>query len=643
MRYDLRKFLFVGLRYEEGSFFKKAQQAGIIHFIKTDSHEDREFPVDLQRVMTAIKILRGLPPLEQEENVDLTRADDTVDQILSLKESIDKLSEEQRILGLEIARVSVFGNFSLDDIAFIEKEGKCHIQFFVAKQGMFHDAPLPAGLLYIDSEHNLDYYVAINEALKTYDNMIEMKIEHPLGALQEKAHRVSQEIRLKEHRLMTFAIYNEFLHHALASKMNKYNLHQAQSCTKDILDSGLFAVEGWVPENKVDQIADFVREKRVHYEEIAIEPTDVVPTCLENNGFGRVGEDLVHIYDTPSKTDKDPSLWVLWAFSLFFAFIIGDAGYGLLYLILSLYLHHKFSGAKGVGKRVLKLFTILCVSCVVWGVMTTSFFGIQIDINSPLRKVSLVHWLAEKKADYLMKHKDSSSYKEWAAKYPKLNEAKTPNEFINIGVQEKEGELDYDILSRFSDNVMLELALFIGVVHIILSFLRYIGRNPGGIGWIAFLIGAYLYFPYYLDTPSFLHFVGGVNMEKGSHVGLQLIFGGIATATIIAIFRHGLLGLTEVMAVIQVFADILSYLRLYALGLAGGIVSGVINEMSGSIPFIIAVFLIASAHVVNMLLGVMSGIIHGLRLNFLEWYHYSFEGGGKPFQPLALLEVEKAE
>lgn len=641
MRYDVKKFLFVGIHDDNKPFFKKAQELGIIHFVNQSSTQGKEMPVDLQNLLVALKLLRGLPTLEQEENVRLEDADEIVNQILHLKEQLEKLNEEHRILNLEIARVGIFGDFSLETLEFIEREGKCKIQFFVGKTGVFHEAPMPEELIFIASEHNLDYFIAINDVPVAYDKLVEMKIDYPLGILVEKQHQVDHEIVQHEHRLKTFAKYSDLLHHALAAKMNKYNLHQAESCSQEVMNGSLFAVEGWVSVNQIDKLNDLVKANRVHYEEIAIEPADVVPTSLVNTGLSRIGEDLVHIYDTPSTTDKDPSLWVLLFFSLFFAFIIGDGGYGLIYLAIALYLNYKFSKAKGLGKRLLKLFAILGTACVIWGVMTTSFFGIPIDIDSPLRKVSLVHWLVEKKAEYLMHHQESSSYKEWVAKYPALATATSPADFIDKGVIVKNGEKEYDVLNRLSDNILLELALFIGVVHIIISFLRYIGRNWNGLGWIAFLIGAYLYFPYYLDTPSFLNFVFGIDLVKGSEAGYQLIFGGIATAVILAIVKNGWMGLLEVMSVIQVFADILSYLRLYALGLAGAIVGSTINEMAGVVPAVVAVFLILGAHMINMLLGIMSGVIHGLRLNFLEWYHYSFEGGGKQFQPLHLLEVKK--
>ena len=76
-------------------------------------------------------------------------------------------------------------------------------------------------------------------------------------------------------------------------------------------EARLFAIEGWVPVNKVDRLKEIIGQLNIYEEEIAIEPTDVIPTYLENHGAARLGEDLVHVYDTPSHTDKDPSMWVL--------------------------------------------------------------------------------------------------------------------------------------------------------------------------------------------------------------------------------------------------------------------------------------------------------------------------------------------
>lgn len=634
MREDVKKFLFLGLEEDKESFFKRAQSKGIIHFIDPNQRGHKEIPHDVQRLTSAIKVLRGLPSKEQEEYYKDLQADHIVDAILRLYEQIEKLQEEIRVNAIEISRIEVFGNFSFDDIAFIEKKGNCTIQFFCARPTLFDEQPQPESLLYVTSDHGLDYFIAFNDHPVSYDRMIEMKFDHSLEELKKRESAAKKELHLIEQELKEYAKYNEFLHHALVEKLDRYNLYDAQHYVQQAMGNKLFAVEGWVPMNKEDELHTLTDNLNIYFDEIAIEPTDVVPTYLENEGLGRLGEDLVYIYDTPSATDKDPSMWVLGGFALFFAFIIGDAGYGLIYLALALFLRYKYPDLKGTGKRVLNLFTVLCVGCVIWGTLMTSFFGMQIALDNPLRKLSLVQWLAEKKAEYHLVHMDSVA-QGWIKKYPLLQDVQDPHIFVGYSPDPSQGHI---ILNRLTDNVMFELALFIGVVHLILSLFRYSLRNWQNLGWIAFLIGAYLYFPYYLKTPSFLNFVGGIDLEKGGKFGFDLMLAGIGVAWVLSIIRHGWTGVFEVMVLIQVFADTLSYLRLYALGLAGAIVGSTVNEIASGMPLIIGIALILISHFVNIILATMSGVIHGLRLNFLEWYHYSFEGGGRQFKPLKLLK-----
>ncbi len=638
MREEVKKILFIGLAEDKDQFFRRAQEQGVIHFIDPHASGRQDLPQDVQHLLHALKILRSLPPREQEEYFGNLNADEIIHSILQLHEQNEKLLEELRVLNIEMARIRVFGDFSLEDIAYIEREGACKIQFFTARPNLFQDEPEPKELIFITSEHGLDYYMAVNDEAVMYEKMIEMKFDRSLGDLNKRFKAAHKEHHHIEHELKTYAKYNDFLHHALIDKLNLYHLYHTETYVQEAMEGTLFAVEGWVPSNKLQELDNVIDHLDIYSDEIAIEPTDVIPTYLENQGVGRLGEDLVHIYDTPSHTDKDPSMWVLWGFALFFAFIIGDAGYGLIYLAIALFLRYKFPHLQGLKKRVLDLFTFLSAACVVWGVLMTSFFGLEIGLDNPLRKFSLVQWLAEKKALYHFTHHDATQ-QAWVEKYPELLNVKDVHEFVSYRPTQMPDK-GYVILNQLTDNIMFELALFIGVVHLIISLLRYVKRNWHNIGWVMFLIGAYLYFPYYLQTPSLLNYVGGIDLVKGGFIGLELIFAGIGVAWLLAIIRHGWVGVFEIFALVQVFADTLSYLRLYALGLAGVIVASTINEIASGLPLTIGVVLILFSHFVNIILGTMSGIIHGLRLNFLEWYHYSFEGGGKRFQPLKLLKKD---
>lgn len=639
MRIDVKKFLFIGLEDDRLAFFKKAQEAGIIHFIESTAKQARDIPQEVTDITAAIKILRRQPVMEQEEIEEYALADGLTHKILHLKHTLDKLEEEQRVVRLEIGRVGIFGNFSMDDIAFIEKEGQSKVQFFFGKQGKTEEFPVPDEVVYIGTDHGMDYFVSINPQPMQYEKLVEMKIDHPVGLLRRRYQEIGGEIHATEQRLKAYQKYNTFLHHALVYALNTYHLDATEKEARPQIDNKLFSIEGWVPINKLDVMHALVEEMHVHVEEVAIEPTDIIPTYLENEGMHRIGEDVIRVYDTPSITDKDPSLWVLISFAFFFAFIVGDAGYGAIFLAFALYLHFKYTNLQGVKLRVLKLFTILGISVLAWGLLTNSIFGISLSPESPIRKVSLLNWLVEKKAAYhFERHDDVYDY--WVKKYPNLKSAQTPTEFLRGAVTETDGKKSYDMVNKFSDNIMFELALLIGCVHVILSLTRNLGRNLIGLGWILLIVGGYMYFPSYLQATSITHFVFNLGRDQLARDGIYLMIVGIGLAVAISVFIHKLTGVLEVMTVIQVFADIMSYLRLYALGLAGAIMMGIINDGAAALPFIFGFILIVLGHLTNMTLAIMGGIIHGLRLNFLEWYHYSFEGGGKQFKPLYKMRVE---
>ena len=641
MRYDVKKFLFVGVEDERDAFFKRAQEAGIIHFIDNKSSQTRVERPEVKTFTKAISILRGLPVVEQDETSDYDIAYGLAEKIVEMKHAFDNLNEEDRVNKLEMSRVEAFGDFSLDNLAYIEKYGNRKIQFYCAKQGFAEKAELPENVLYVASDHGLDYFIAFNKEAMQYPKMIEMEIPHPLGVLKKRNKEIKKELSSLWHRLKEYAKYNRFLHHAFIEELNASHLKEAKTFVHfPMEEESLFVVQGWVPLHKISALNQLVTEMNVFIEEIAIDPNETIPTYLENSGASRIGEDLVHIYDTPSNTDKDPSLWVLFFFALFFSMIIGDGGYGLVLLLIALYIRYKHSKLHSYKKRALDLLTILGFACLAWGVLTTSFFGITVSPDNPIRKVSVMTWLVEKKAAYHMERKDAV-YEDWVKQYPEVASAKDPNQFLMMtSKKDSHGSIKYEAYSKFADNLMMELALLVGVIHIIISMSRHLTRNWSHLGWIILIIGGYLYAPSFLNASSIPNFVFGLSTEAGAKNGLYMIYAGFAIAVLLALFRHKWLGLLEASVVIQIFGDILSYMRLYALGLSGSLLTATMIDLAASVPLFFAILILAFGHVVNIVLGIMGGVIHGLRLNFLEWYHYSFEGGGRMFNPLRKLDNE---
>jgi len=623
---------------EKAHFFKRAQDSGIVQFIDKSGQSGEELPHELQRLSSAIRLVNSLPVLPQEDVEDLSYVDTIVAQLRSLHQREEALREERRMLRQETVRVGAFGDFNLKDIAFIEESGERKVQFFCAKKGMREAADEMPGIIYIGYDHGLDYFLSVQKESMQFDGMIEMRVDQPLGALQRRMLEVDREIYAIEDKIRPFAKYNTLFHKGLIAKLNSYNLSTSQEYIETLLGDHLFATEGWVATNKEYELQKLLSDGHIHCEQIAIEEDETIPTFLENEGAARVGEDLVQIYDTPSNTDKDPSLWVLWSFAIFFAIILADGGYGLLFLGTTLFFKRKFPNIKGAGRRFLKLSQMLSISCIIWGVLSTSFLGMSIAPDNPIRKVSIVHHLVKAKTAYHFNRRDAI-YDEWVAQYPTLASIEDPQLVLETAKSDANGSVKYTMLNEFTDNVMLELALLIGVIHIALSFLRYLNRDIKAIGWVAFILGAYLYIPSYLKATSMVHYIFDIQKEIALE-GQYLMIGGLSFVMLVALFKDKLKGLLEVSNLIQVSGDILSYLRLYALGLAGGIVSATVNDMAGSAGIVLGLIILLVGHSINIALSLMGGVIHGLRLNFIEWYHYSFEGGGKLFRPLKLMKID---
>lgn len=635
---DLHKFLIYGAKEEMDRFFSLAQRAGFLEFIGIWQKKALEIPPNVKRILSAIRILRHWEGAET--GLEIKVPDNPflfAEKVVEMNHSLERLFEEERILRAEIARLAPFGDFSTEDLKYIELEGKRSVQFFCMKSAHAEELEIPPELIYLGTEYDLAYYVSISKERMQYPRMIEVLIDKPVGLLRERLQDVKRQIGLNEAQLKGWALFAPSLQDGLAHGLNEHDLHSAKHDASFPMHEAVFAIEAWVPETRIESLHGLLSGLSVDCEEIAIEPLDRIPTCMENKGSSKVGEDLVQVYDTPAPADKDPSLWVLVFFSIFFAMIVADAGYGLLFLLLAALLKWKKPNLAGAGKRFLKLVFILGLSTTLWGILTASFFGMEIGADSSYRKMSLLHYLAKKKAEYLMVEKNDV-YQEYLHNFPDIATATDGHDFLMKASKEREGKIQYVALTNFYDNVLMEIAILMGIIHLSCALGRYLRRNWSNFGWIIFMVGGYLYFPVAsLHATSIIHFMGWISKPLAYTIGQQLLWGGFGLAILAALIQRGIGAcMMEVLNVIQVFSDVLSYLRLYALALAGMIVAQTFNTLGERFGIVVGVLIILIGHSVNISLSIMSGVIHGLRLNFLEWYHYCWEGGGKLFNPLRL-------
>jgi V/A-type H+-transporting ATPase subunit I len=633
----VKKYLFIGVQEDLTTFFDRAQKKGFIEFISQKGGRALDYPEQVDKLIRALKILRKeavTKPAPLTKDLDPVKLAHTVVESAS---HLEKLEERERILKGEISRIQPLGRFDLDEIRFIEKETGRHVQFFCVKKTKLTKIELDGSLIHVGSEYDMDYFMTISHVAEHFVGMVEMHFEKSLSELEEELQAVQKKMEGCRLELKEDAPYIDFLKEHLILALNDYHLESVSSEAAAHLNDQLFTIEGWIPENRLDVLFPLLEGLGIHAEEVAALETDRIPTYMENKNYGKIGEDLVHIYDTPATHDKDPSSWVFWAFAIFFAMIISDAGYGVIFLSLALFLRWKFKHTQASGKRFLRLFTVLSSFCIGWGILSGSYFGMEISPENPINKVNIIHAIAVRKADYHLKDKDST-YQEILKDFPQIQGVKDGEELLFKATTIERGHKKYVISDDFRDSIFMEIALMAGVIHLSLSLLRRVRSHPAGIGWVFAMIGAYMFFPKVLGATSIVHFLLLIPKAGGYVVGEQLFWGGVGIALVIALIKNKWGGFIELTKIIELFADVLSYLRLYALGLAAMILAGTFNDMGTNLGFAAGFFIILIGHAINITVGIMGGTIHGLRLNFIEWYHHSFEGGGKLFNPLKLLK-----
>ncbi len=350
------------------------------------------------------------------------------------------------------------------------------------------------------------------------------------------------------------------------------------------------ALNGYCPEDRVQSLRDAAAREGWAY--IVEDPDDFadVPTLVRNRKPVGIIKPVFSFMGTlPGYDEYDISFWFLLFFSLFFAMLIGDAGYGTLFLILTLVARRKMSHAPG---EIFYLLMVLCTATILWGAVTGTWFGY-----------------------------------EGIARLPFFN------------------RLIIDKLYSYADDnqqVMMYVCFLIGSVHLTIAHgLRAIRNirslhSLSHLGWIAnlwviFFVAGNLVLNRPLPPYTIGLFIGGTALILFfTHPEKNILKGALKTLVM------DILPLN----IISAFSDVVSYLRLFAVGFASVTMASSFNQMVASVGFhsvlngLIASLILFLGHALNVTLGVMSVLVHGVRLNLLEFSgHLGMQWSGKPYQP----------
>jgi len=427
--------------------------------------------------------------------------------------------------------------------------------------------------------------------------------------------------------------------------------------TKKSSEDKLMMLEGWIPEVSEDGLVNALNKDGIVYFESAPDKNDSPPVLLKNSRFTKLFEPIGALYNLPGYYEMDLTPYFAPFFMIFFGFCLGDAGYGVFMIILASLL--KLKATKKM-KPVLSLVQFMGIATIVFGLISGTFFGINLidsgytltshsleELGEETLPKTLVLDLMVLEGEYfktrseflsaLKQNMDSQSFSQFSTDIVKHSKP-------GAGLFSSFRHLMLDSLSMFY------FALIIGGMQILFGFfikIFNITKRRGfkyalsSLGWFILLVSVILY-------------AGGgklgiLDMDASRFVFYTMM--GIAGLLIFAfnnpdkhIFARLGGGIWDTYGVLTgLFGDVLSYIRLFALGISSAILGFVFNDISLqllNVPYIGWLFfliLLLIGHSINLFLATLGGIIHPMRLTFVEFYkNAGFQGGGKKYEPFKI-------
>ncbi|MBN2458213.1 V-type ATP synthase subunit I [Candidatus Woesearchaeota archaeon] len=355
-------------------------------------------------------------------------------------------------------------------------------------------------------------------------------------------------------------------------------------------------ISGWVPEDAKERLEERlgqITNESIITEELEIKETDSVPVKLDNPLPVRPYEFLLHMFSLPSYKELDPSLFMFITFPLFFGFMLGDIGYGIVTMMLFFFLKRLMPE----GKDLLNIMIFSSISSIIFGFVFGEFFGFEIVEFHAIEQI--VH----------------------------------------------ESHIHYPFIHRNAESVLdlIMMTIGIGVVHVNFGLIMgYINvcRNKGHKhailekgSWFIIQLGVLLVG---LSMAGFSLFILNGLRIAGQPLQMCIGFAVIAAGGVMIFLGEGVQGVVELPSV---FVHMGSYMRLMAIGFASVGLAAVINEQTGplmkggTVGIICGITIFTVGHIINIALGVIGPFLHSLRLHYVEYFTKFYKGGGKEFLP----------
>ena len=596
----LRKLTLAGLLREKNQVLDQLQALGCLHLVSLAGvpREPEETPPE--HAVAALRALRYLAEVPgKRRQVRSARGfdmDGTVARVLASRQRLRTVTDRRDALVERIAELEPWGDFSFPPP---DALGGCMLWFYIVPERQMPLLDTLAMPWQVVHKDNRQSWVAVIGPEEPPRDALPVPRTHTgavsLSELGKQLEETELELEDAEAERLSLTRWIYLMSRSLDRAEDQAVLRHAEAQTLDA--EALFLVQGWIAGADVARVTALAEEHGLAVLLEDPEPSDRPPTLLDNPEQLTAGEDLVGFYQMPAYGSWDPSQMLFFSFAAFFAMILSDAGYAaVLGLLLAAYWRRLDQSP--IGRRLRILGSVLVGVSLGYGVLVGSYFGVSPPPESLLARFRVLD--------------------------------------VN----------DFD--------TMMKLSVAIGVLHLVLANLQQAALKQwrstawAHVGWIGVLLG------------GFVLWLGGA--EGAPHwpetAGRWLI--GLGLGTVFAFgserpvrdARSALLwvldGLQSLSNVTKLFGDVLSYLRLFALGLASASLAITFNDLARQVAaevpglgLLFAILILLVGHVLNLLLSVMSGVVHGLRLNFIEFYNWALLGEGYPFRPFRKKEASE--
>jgi V/A-type H+/Na+-transporting ATPase subunit I len=511
-----------------------------------------------------------------------------VKEVIDVRDHSRALTEEREQVRKWIADLEPWGDFEFPEWA---NEGALRFWFYTIpnhRMDRLRTVALPWRT--VARDHRFAYVVVV-----AADQPAGMPVAptplvpRSLSKLRARLQQIDRELGEFDYRRIGLTLYRDALSNALDEADDRAARQRAAFGTLE--QDQVFAVQGWAPGESVAALRQFADGRQLA---LIIEqpgPQETPPTLLHNRPALRGGEGLVTFYRTPGYHMWDPSKAVFFAFAVFFAMIFSDAGYGLV-LGLILLVTWKRLGRSNGGRDLRDLILALVVGSIIYGVLVGTYFGVRPPAGS---------WLAS-----------------------------------------------LHVLDPEDQRLMMWIAIGMGVAH--LTFANLVTawrrrRTPmalSAVGWACIILGGFcLGLGKSRSGLERLATVGLAGLGLGGLLVLVFSSERPINLTPKALFGRLTDGLKATTSLSKVFGDVLSYLRLFALGLASVKLAEAFNDLAGrsfasrGAWILLGLLVLIVGHGINFAMGIMSGLVHGLRLNAIEFFNWSLPEEGEQFRIFA--------